>query len=1172
MSAQLTREQQQALALDRNVSVTAGAGSGKTRILVERFLKIAQERPGALRRILAITFTKKAAGEMQERVASEVHRLLEETTEEQRRQTLLRIRDQLSQTAVSTIHGFCARVLREYPIEAGLTPDFTEMDALQQTVLVGQAIDETFAVLNKGEGGRELEALFNALSKHGVEELLRTALSAPYEISKISEKIHSLSDKEYVDFIYAYWLEQITSQALSEREYRHIIRLAQEIVHSGSAVHGGHPKAQAAMDYVQKAAALSAEQGVTVDGLHVLLPLIDYFTNKQGGAYKNMAQLGGKKSWSESAQRGILALSALCAPPAVQLNEMQPGLPNPQADARWAGLMRTFLTLYEQTAAQLQEMKAARGWLDFEDLQLLTWNLLKENETVRAQLARRYDYIMVDEFQDTNELQWEIIRLLASEGEKLATDKLFIVGDPKQSIYGFRNADIRVFRQVKALFRMQGEAEGKETDIVFAGSFRFLPRLNAFINHLFESLLQEHPGNPFEVGYHPLQALRPAEEGGSSRLTILEEEQSEEAYVATAIERLMQEETRVQVWERGETERPLRYGDIAVLLRDRTHLLEMERTLRDRNIPYVTVKGIGFWQKQEVYDLFYLLRFLSNPEDDFSLIGVLRAPLFFVSDETLYFLSKEEGHTYHEKMRSALNNSAFPQENREELKPAYEFLDKWLSLRDRMALSDYFEIILNDLRLNAFYRSQINGEQLAANVDKTLRQAQTFDEAGLGGLSEFVDYMETLIDRQLREGEAQLVSDDTEAVKLMTIHAAKGLQFPFVFVPYLNTRPNGKTPSFLLDAELGLAAKPAKEDEESGVLYPLLRHRLHQKEQAEAKRVFYVAVSRAESAVFLSGRLKKGKITAGSALALLDETFDIMNSDGPIQGQGFTLDVEREPELPPAVEGDYGKQVKGLKRLNAILNKAPQKVPLPEDIYQVPPGKETRVFSPTQIMTYVRDKQAYYQKYHLGFFESDYEAFAESFMPDEFALLRGKMVHRFLETLASATDEAELTERVLFEFEVYDPSLQQRFREELAAVSRRVRESETARAIVFAEQARSELTVTMRIGCDVLSGTMDRLFVNDDGLWEVVDYKTNRIVPAQVERESSKYQWQIHIYALMLSKLYPQQEKYPVRLYFLHPNRFWQRIYSLQDLEKVENDIQSIIREIKSYIPVQESF
>jgi ATP-dependent helicase/nuclease subunit A len=268
-------------------------------------------------------------------------------------------------------------------------------------------------------------------------------------------------------------------------------------------------------------------------------------------------------------------------------------------------------------------------------------------------------------------------------------------------------------------------------------------------------------------------------------------------------------------------------------------------------------------------------------------------------------------------------------------------------------------------------------------------------------------------------------------------------------------------------------------------------------------------------------------------------------------------------ELPPSAETDFNQLTKGLKRLNMILNEAPVPVPLPESIFPAPAGKEIRTFSPTQIMTYVRDKQAYYQKYHLGFFESDYEAFAEPFMPDEFALLKGKIVHRFLELLASAADEAQLTERILFEFEVYESRLQQRFRNELAAIAQLVRESDEARAIVFAEQARSELTVTMRLGHDLLSGTMDRLYLNPEGLWEVVDYKTNRIKPEQIEQESSKYQWQIHIYALMLSKLYPQQKKYPVRLYFLHLNRFWIHAYSLNELDLIEKRLNRIILQIK---------
>ena len=1169
MSADLTAEQQLALALDRNVSVTAGAGSGKTKILVERFLKIALANPGKLRRILAITFTKKAAGEMQERVAAEVHRLLEENSDPDQRQTLLRIRDQLSQASVSTIHGFCARVLREYPIEAGLSPDFNEMDDLQQTVLIQQAIEDTFNVINAGNGSNYLN-LFSRLGKTAVEAMLQMTLTNPYEIRQLHNRFSDYSVDSYLDFLYSAWIDLVRVQVLSADDYRTLIHLAQQFVNLDRPLFADDAKAAQAMELLRAAAAVPIESEMNISGLGAVLALLPYFTTKDGRAYKNVGKLGTKKSWSPSAQKLLMELSAFCAPAAQRILKVRPGLPDTAEDSLWFSLLQSFFLLYEESESRLTELKLTRGWLDFDDLQLYALRLLQENETVRTQLAQRYEYIMVDEFQDTNALQWEIIHLLAKTKAGLAKDKLFIVGDPKQSIYGFRNADIRVFRRVKKLFSEIGSADGKETDIVFAGSFRFLPRLNAFINHLFSRMLRERAQNLFEVGYDSLKAMRNVPDSGSSSLTLLDEDISEEAYVAATIKRLMQDKSKVQVWEKKEIERPLRYGDIAILLRGRTHLLEMELALRNLNIPYKTVKGVGFWQKQEVYDLFYLLRFLSNPADNFSLIAVLRSPIFFISDETLYFLSKEEGTQYRQKMEAAFSSETFPAENKKELEPAVHLLDNWLNLRDRMALSDFFEILLNDLRLKAFYLSQINGEQLTANVEKVLQQAQTFGWAGLGGLNEFVSYMEMLMDKQMREGEAQLIIDDTESVKLMTIHAAKGLQFPYVFVPYLNSKSNSRVPAFLMDSELGLAQKPPKDKPNSNVLYRMLHFRQRQKEQAEAKRVFYVAVSRAESAVFLSAQLKKGKIKAGTILSELATIFENLDSAESIGLDGFTLKIEREVDLPPTAEKDFTQLTKGLQHLNRLLSQSPKAGEAPAYLRPILPGADIRTFSPTRIMTYVHDKQAYYQKYHLGFFESDYEAFAEDILKDEFALLKGKIVHRFLERRAEHDrDEMDLIESILFEFEVFDPVLQQRFREELQIVAQKIMVTAEAKTIVFAETAQNELTVTMRVGQDYVSGALDRIYKNSEGLWEVVDYKTNRITAEEIEKESRRYQWQIHIYALMLSKLYPQQRMYPVRLYFLHPNHFWLHTYSMDDLKLVERDLENITLQIKSDFPLQ---
>ncbi len=871
----LTQEQQKALALDKNISVTAGAGSGKTTLLVERFLKIALQSPSGVRGILAITFTKKAAAEMQERTAEEVNRRLNDSGSKQERARLLQIRDQLSMTSISTIHGFCARILREFPIEAGLPPDFTEMDDFQQQTIMRTAIDQVFKQADQNKG-TPCPSLFDTVEKSSIEEILNTALKAPFEMKRLQERFADFTADSYRDFLERRWLRAMRDFVLPPAAFNELMNLIQSVLNTDTIplkTGVGHE----ARLLLQKAVALNNGAEPDREAYRTIFDLTSFFTGSQNKALKSVKNFGGNTCWGPQSREQLIELSGFCAAIEERKKSSNPGFPDDSNDLIWFGLLQDIFTLHKVTEAVYKNLKAERGWLDFEDLLILALNLLRENEAVRRTLARRFEYIMVDEFQDTNTLQWEIVSQLAAGKEGLAKNKIFIVGDPKQSIYGFRNADIRIFKQVKDQFAAIAGASVKEGNIVFSGSFRFLPRLNAFINYLFGGVLQESAADPFRVGYHPLKAMRNVPGTGRAELALLDETESEEEYIARTIARLKEEQASVHVYENGETKRPFEYGDAAILMRSRSNLLKIEQALRKYDIPYQTVKGIGFWQKQEVYDFYHLLRFLSNPQDDLALVGVLRSPLFMLSDEALFFLAQADGMDYLHKMHTvASGKAALPEEEKESLIRTLNLLRKWIVLRGRMPLTDFCEIIMDDLKLRTLYAAQLNGEQLTANIEKLIQQVARFESAGLGSLNDFVKNMEELIENGMREGEAQLVREDLGSVKIMTIHAAKGLQFPVVFVPYLNKENGKKQAGVYLDADFGLALKPASYGAESSLLYDLLRQRQNQKEIAEARRVFYTAVTRAACRVYLSAQLKKEKVVPHSPLKWMTEVFDAL--------------------------------------------------------------------------------------------------------------------------------------------------------------------------------------------------------------------------------------------------------------------------------------------------------
>lgn len=1172
----LTAAQRQALALDKNISVTAGAGSGKTRILVERFLKIVLKEPQRTRRILALTFTNKAAGEMQERIAGEIQKRLTEADAEEEKVKLRLIREQLNSAAVSTIHSFCARILREYPLQAGLAPDFGELDDIGGLIMMRQAVQQALRSLDD-DPTHDWSHLFLALNRSRVLHLLLEALQNGYDMHKIIERWRQFDEEGYLQYLNRKWQEALRP-LLAGLNISAFYGQARQILNAlPPDWQMTHDKAVATRVRLQDFLTAYERQHDSRSTLQQLLRLIIHLTTRNGSAYKNVAQLGTNKSWPPAARELLVQLSALSAGFAPQLLELGlvegPG----EQDRQWFRIFSQFVQLYERAAGIFRAMKQEEGALDFEDLQLLTLRLLEEQPAIRRELAGRFSHIMVDEFQDTDELQWRIIKLLASdEHGKLHNNKVFVVGDPKQSIYGFRNADIRIFNQVKKEFASQAAAPSGEYagNVVFGESFRFLPRINAFVNQVFSHTLQEEADNPFEVGYHALQTKRDLPpDTGWIHLTLLEDDPQAD-YLAWQIDQLIKQGTEIYEYtSEGEKPRPLTYGDIAVLLRTRDKLLEVEQALRNRSIPFKTAKGVGFWQRQEIFDLYHLLRFLDNPQDDFALVAVLRSKFFMLSDETLFLLSRQEGRHYLQKMERVLAGQAeqFSREESRALREIRQKLTHWRRLRDHVNLQELLDEIMEQSRFLTLLAAELNGEQAVANVKKLVEQAQLFEMSGAGGLNDFLKYITDLIEREMREGEAQINLEDDGSVKIMTIHAAKGLQFPVVFLPFLNPKKRGRSGGVYLDGELGLAVKYETTDNQEAehLLLRLLKERRRRKETAEAKRLFYVGVTRASNYLFLSAQIEQGKEPAkNNSLSWLRQAFlaqgtDILTVD-EVQGNKFVMDIRRNFPSGSEEEQDLKQFINQLNTFDDMLRKPAPEAPVPG--YLQPPAAKpgAQIFSATRIMTYLQDAQEYYRKYHLGFFQDDYEAYGELVYPGGDALLWGKFVHRYLQRRTEQDwDEEALIETLFFEFDVLDPQLQAKFRRQLQLVRERMKTSPKGREIIFAPQALNEQSVLIRLGEDYFTGTLDRLFVNRSGLWEVADYKTNRIVAGGAEREAQKYEWQIKSYALLLSKLFPQQTEFPVSFYFLAPDEIYRRTFSAKEVVGFESFLIDTIREIK---------
>lgn len=918
-----TDTQKLACDISRNIAVTAGAGSGKTSVLVERYLWCLRNNGYQVRRIVAITFTEKAAGEMAGRIRE---RILDYTLNGVGDST--RWNDELEQLAlanIATIHSFCQSLLREFPIEAGVDPNFDVLDEAGQRLCLVRMID---AVIQQHAEAYDanLRKLADLWSPYTLKQVLLRLLqfretSLPWAQHILNEDIdHYLGQ---IMSLLNHLQEQGLRRILEDPVWSATIATIRKVIPEGdtSKLTG---RCLNILDYDQqfRTQTDTAEQLLTLKMLERDCRMIT-----PSARWKE----DGRSERLKEAFERLRTLYAAAIPPF----EFQAGLEHSgfELQQALAEVLLAASTAYEQE-------KRVRRVLDFDDLQILTRRLL-DNPAVCALLAQRYDYLMVDEFQDTNALQWDIIRALGINAGAMRPDAFCIVGDEKQSIYMFRGAEVAVFGEVRQELRtvnaqhhlltvpprlpQLGDAPDISAaqptgELVMAENFRSLPPLIFFFNALFARLFlpafdQERP---YEAQYQRLLARRPVktrEEQTTETAPAIQLDPVEFLFVQQTDETVFEEPELVALRIR-EIAASVRYADMAILLRTRTRLKEFEDALRRQQIPFVVAGGIGFYQQQEIYDLANLLRVLADQRQDIALAGVLRSPLFSFSDDQLLFLSVlPDGKKTTEQLssetltlwRKLQTHARLSEGIPAELDPwkfvhAWNLLSSWQKQCDRIPLTHLLRQIFDDTGWYGLFSGHERETQSRLNIEKLLDLARTFEQQGFQTLRDFVAYLDQLIELEEREGEAQVNFEGLDAVKLMTIHAAKGLEFPLVFVPELDRAFNyGDSDPIHLDMlsfdggrlpVLGIKGlHPERNAEaEDTVLRGYLKRLNAEKTDAEMKRLLYVACTRAKDHLVLSGTFSDS-IPPHSWLAWLSTIFPIEEA---LTHQGFLLSGEAE--------------------------------------------------------------------------------------------------------------------------------------------------------------------------------------------------------------------------------------------------------------------------------------
>lgn len=835
----LTIEQRRALdARLFSAALSAGAGCGKTTVLTERFLgEIDGEAGRSLGALAAMTFTEKAARELRQRIRDRCRSKIAAGVDRSWWTLALRA---LEAAPIGTFHEFCGRVLRSRFEAMQLDPEFVILDEIIAASLREQAAasairrllaarDPDLLTLGVDYGLRSIRAMLEkTLASRTAEEINATCV----------ENAERLADRWRT-----IWESRGRAAALSKigpaaRACRAVLEnlppelspqlanLRQEVLDRLGALDSPNCS-DGALDALREAAKIVGVRGKNAwpDG-DVKEAVASIFTTLR----KRITD-APRLTWEETVT-----------------------LESAETAIRFANVAREAISDYDK-------LKRARQGLDFADLIALAHDALRPNNDGGAaadEAASGIEFVLVDEFQDTDEIQSRVLRILAGEG--FATGKLFVVGDAKQSIYRFRGAEPTIFGRWRGAFHEPGRLQLSE-------NFRTVPRVLDFVNVLFADAFEEFDGSKsppliprrpdFQDGpavhFFWVEPPPPADDAPASKSKSKPKKPSARECRGAEAEALAH-------WLRGRLDdgwtvvdrktrkpRPAHAGDVALLLRAMTDVWPYETALADQGFDYHTIGGSAFYSQQEVLDVINLLSVIEDPTDETALAGALRGPFFSLTDEGLFWLSKTPGGLMAGVERG--DSPGLSDGDRAQAQRARRLLRRWRDLKDHAPMASLLERALDESGFSAALVCEFLGARKLANIRKLVRTARDFDRRGGFGLADFVGRLRAFADDPPKEEQAAVTEEDGQSVRIMTVHQAKGLEFPIVILPDLNRGVGSKTSSLGFERDLGLVIKPTDGDCLGWLAHRAIEDR---EEREESLRLFYVATTRARDHLVLS--------------------------------------------------------------------------------------------------------------------------------------------------------------------------------------------------------------------------------------------------------------------------------------------------------------------------------
>jgi ATP-dependent helicase/nuclease subunit A len=1078
---------------DRNLVVTAGAGTGKTTLLVDRLVHLLLRNPDPLKitEIVALTFTNKAADEirLRLRLRLQTYRDIrldrgaadESTAKIQREVEALvalyrlskdeldgRVHDalrNLERSDIGTIHSFAASLLRLYPLEAGVDPQFHEDDGAaferlfdeqwelwldRELSLRGSHAEDWRRVLARWQL-HQIKALAKSIAAETVD-LKENATGAAAVAPALRRWLGRLRDKA------AALMERHPEDRLNER----LVRMARDVI--GEFLKGGNLPAEVKDEF----------------GL-----LLEKSINRKlkGWPPEDVAE----------AQEFVRAARGLVR------------VDGESTAALWR--------LLAPCAGEFRERFVRDGYLSFDALLVRARDLLRDQPRVRAELKRRYHAILIDEFQDTDPIQYEILLYLAERPGREAKDwravkllpgKIFVVGDPKQSIYAFRRADIEAYLEVvEKIIKAQ---HGKECRLTT--NFRSHAEILDAVNGIFQTLIQaQDVVQPAYIAIHPAPGRLAAPSAMPKVLVrkIVSENEAMDAETARRLEgeslaRWLKEEVLEKVAlfnARGETvlAQP---RDVAILLRKLTDIHDYLEPLRRQGIRYVVEGERHFYAAKEIIDAVNLLRAVENPHDRLALVGVLRSPLGALTDQEIYDLHRQNLLDYRAAERPAAKSLP------PNLKLLYDTLARLHEETRRMATGAAIAHVFATLPVELLAACYFHGEQAVANLQKLAQQAELLGREGWTTLKQAIRELEARVLEVKDEGESVLAEENLDAVRIMSIHKAKGLEFPIVILAGCQAGTEGRRNAdaeALFDWSTGLTGLRIGANFDLAGLYIAEKTRLRTVE--EQKRLLYVAMTRARENLIISCA-PGGRRSAGSFLSMLDAALEESISRAEASktvcaGAGkVAVAVVREKLIPPGRARGQTAHKRQTPAWRSWIEIWARRRAGYEKIRHAP-----AFLTPTLL-----------KRQEEIFTESGSEA--KGRIDRSAAAVIGDLAHRFLQGWDFSADikglPAQLGAFVAEALPAETEPSRRRIESELEDIFQAFAASTAYAEIAGARILGREVPFLVPWNGQIMEGVID-LCYEKGGLLYLADYKTDRVDPAELSGAASRYRQQAEIYS-----------------------------------------------------------